>query len=369
MYTQFYGFREKPFNLVPDPSFLYLSTKHRTALSYLEYGLMEGIGFILLTGEIGAGKTTLVKHLLPQIGSRTQVAVIFNTNVSSKQLLEIILDEYELNPPAQGKASYFDVLNQFLVSQHGLGHKVLLIVDEAQNLSREALEEIRMLSNLQTDKDPLLQILLVGQPHLRNRLQQPSLAQLSQRIAVTYHLAPLSLEETTEYIMHRLKVAGAKDETFFTPEAVEQIFEYSGGIPRTINILCDAGLVYGYADELKSIDAKVIEHVVQDKKEMGILGPPDASEQVQPEDGEFQGNGHLTRRLESLEQRISHLSVMVDQQVEVHKSRADSYKDTLVQRLETMLAKERQRADRILVKYNVLRDRLNLSKGKPKENN
>lgn len=362
MYTEFYGLLEKPFNIIPDPSFLYLSRKHRTALTYLEYGLMDGIGFILLTGEIGTGKTTLVKQLLTQIGTDTEVAVIFNTNVSSEQLVELILNEFELEIPARGKASYLETLNQFLVYKHGLGQRTLLIVDEAQNLSLDALEEIRMLTNLQTDKDSLLQILLVGQPGLRTRLQHPSLAQLSQRVAVSYHLAALSLEETKGYIALRLKKAGAKDESLFAQEAVEGIFHHSGGIPRTINLLCDAALVYGFADQLTTIDGEIVEHVVKDKQETGLFAPLPDDEEVQPQSEEFQGNGRLLHRVENLEQRLNYFSVMLEKQIQENECKAESYKDTLVHTLETMLAEERKRTDMLLVEYNLLRERMNLKK-------
>jgi general secretion pathway protein A len=362
MYREFYGFQEKPFNIVPDPAFLYLSDKHRLALSYLEYGLMDGVGFILLSGEIGTGKTTLIKQLLTQLETDMEVAVIFNTNVSAEQLLELILNEFELKPEARGKASYLDTLNQFLIGKHGSGHRVLLIVDEAQNLSQEALEEIRMLSNLQTDKDPLLQILTVGQPGFRTRLQHPSLAQLSQRIVVSYHLAPLSLEETRGYVSHRLKVAGGKDDQLFTPEAVERIFHHSGGIPRNINVLCDAALVYGYADELTSLDAQVIEHVVKDKQEVGLFVPTRVAEAIHGQGGAAQANGNVLQRMEGLEQRVSQLSALLQQQIEANERRAESYQDTLVRKLGAMVNEERKRTDKLLVHYNLLKMKLNMMK-------
>lgn len=361
MYKEFYGFQEKPFHIVPDPGFLYLTAKHRTALTYLEYGLTNRIGFVVLTGEIGTGKTTLIKQLLKQISTDVEVAVVFNTNVSSKQLLELILYEFEIEVPAHGKAGCLDILNQFLIEKYALGKRTLLIVDEAHNLSMEALEEIRMLSNLQSYKDPLIQILLVGQPGLRTKLQHPLLAQLSQRIAVSYHLAPLSMKETKAYIAHRLRVAGCDNDKLFALQAVEQLFYHSGGIPRIINLLCDAALVYGYVDHLTTIDKSIIEHVVTDKQEFSLSAPSSIGDQIElPNDG-YQGNGRLLKRLESLEKRVNHLTALAKKQIEKHERRAEGYKDMLVHRLERMLSQERKRADKLLVYCNLLRKKLNLT--------
>ena len=361
MYKEFYGFQEKPFHIVPDPGFLYLTDKHRTALTYLEYGLTDRIGFVVLTGEIGTGKTTLIKQLLKQISTDVEVAVVFNTNVSSQQLLELILYEFELEVPARGKAGCLDTLNQFLIEKYALGKRTLLIVDEAQNLSMNALEEIRMLSNLQSRKDPLIQILLVGQPGLRTRLQHPLLTQLSQRIAVSYHLASLSMKETKAYIAHRLRVAGSDNDKLFTQQAVEQLFHHSGGIPRIINLLCDAALVYGYADHSTTIDKSIIEHVVSDKQELGLSAPSSVGDQIELPDDGYQGNGRLLKRLESLEKRVNYLTASTKRQIEEHERRAEGYKDTLVHRLERLLSQERKRADKLLVYCNLLRNKLNLT--------
>ena len=359
MYTEFYGFREKPFNIVPDPSFLYLSSKHRMALTYLDYALMDGIGFVLLTGEIGAGKTTIIRKLLTQLGTDIEVAVVFRTNVSSEQLLELILQEFELESPKRRKTTYLDILNQFLVSKYSQGQRVVLIVDEAQNLSHETLEEIRMISNLQSDKDTLLQIVLAGQPGLKTKLRHPSLAQLRQRIAVSYHLAPLNLAETVEYIAHRLQQAGGQNDRLFVPEAVEYIFHHSGGIPRSINIICDAALVYGYADELPTIDSQVIEHVLRDKQESGLFPVCSAVEENEFPSEAFPNNGDMLPRLQRLEERVAELSAILDVRIQDHESSAENYRDELVGKLEGMLVEERKRSDELMLKYGQIKDKLN----------
>lgn len=264
MYASHYGLTAKPFSIVPNPEILFLSKNHENALTYMEYGLREKAGFILLTGEIGSGKTTLVRYMLKAMPSRMDVAVIFNTNFSSDQLLRRILSEYEVPCTVEGKERYLELLYQFLIDRYAQGRHVLLIIDEAQNLSDEALEDIRMLSNLQTDEQNLLQIMLVGQTELRQRLNLPEFRQLAQRIAVNYHLTPLSEDQTHQYIAYRIEMAGGAAE-LFSPEAMSLVHDHAGGIPRTINLLCDAALVYGYADDLKHIDREAIEQVLNDK--------------------------------------------------------------------------------------------------------
>jgi general secretion pathway protein A len=359
MYTAFFGFREKPFNIVPDPSFLYLTQKHRMALTHLEYGLMDRIGFIILTGEIGAGKTTIVKHFLNQIDPDTEVALIFNTNVSGDQLLQLILSEFRVSPQGENKPAHLDAFNRFLIEKYSAGKKALLIVDEAQNLDEEGLEEIRMLSNLQTDKEALLQILLVGQPALREKLEKPSLAQLSQRVGVSYHIAPLSLEETREYIAHRLEKVGASDTEIFTPKAVARIFEHSGGIPRTINILCDGSLLYGYADELKTIDEPIVEKLVKDKRASGVFSPPSMKNDMSAEDGPSPDDEGLARRMGSLEAQVNKLLGGLDRLAKIQTGEILTENQALTRRLETRLTEERGRAERLSAECEDLRGRLN----------
>jgi general secretion pathway protein A len=330
------------------------------ALSYLEYGLVDGIGFVLLTGEIGTGKTTIVRKLLSQIPDDIEVALISNTNVTPEQLLEMILQEFELVLPPGGKAKCLDTLSEFLIDSYSKHKRVLLVVDEAQNLPREALEEIRMLSNLQTDKQALLQIVLVAQPGLRSRLQHPSLVQLSQRIAVSYHLAPLDLSETSAYIVHRLKVASGLNESLFTPEAVECVFQHSGGIPRRINILCDSALVYGFADELATIDHKVIEQVVSDKWEVGIFPGATVGEDTQFLGITSAGDNGLLGRLKNLEEKVDELSARLGHFLfEGEQNRVNDTK-AQIQQLERLLTEERKRSDSLLSHYNRMKEKVNM---------
>ncbi len=264
MYESFYKLHSKPFELSSDPDILFWSPKHKNALTCLEYGLTKGLGFTLLTGAIGTGKTTLIRYLLRNLDSRTPKAVIYNTNVDSTQLLNMLLREFELAEESVDKVRALELLFEFLVSQHRAGRRALIVIDEAQNLPDDGLEELRMLSNFQGDDRLLLQIFLVGQPELEKRLRQPGLAQLAQRIGAHFSIAPLAPEETATYIDFRLKKAGARRE-IFTPDALEKIHRASGGYPRTINLICDAALVYGMADELEVIDADVIAQVLADR--------------------------------------------------------------------------------------------------------
>ncbi|MBW1670577.1 MAG: AAA family ATPase [Deltaproteobacteria bacterium] len=264
MYEDFFGLRERPFKLLPDPGYLFLSHQHRLALVHLEYGLLNKAGFVVITGEIGTGKTTLIKTLLQSLDRTTLVASVFNTTVDPDEFTSLVLQELEQEPAGLSRAEKIEQLNASLISCYARGQRVVLIVDEAQNLSFETLEEIRLFSNLQTDKDYLIQIILVGQPELRNKLSHPSLQQLAQRISVHYHLGPLNEEETVAYIRHRLNVSGGKDaEYIFSKEAMEIIYNYTKGTPRLINLLCDSCMVHGFADQIQPLTAGVVEDVIK----------------------------------------------------------------------------------------------------------
>ncbi|MCE5336084.1 MAG: AAA family ATPase [Desulfobacteraceae bacterium] len=266
MYTKFFGLKKRPFILTPDPNFLYFSSALDMALTHLEYGLIHNAGFIALTGEIGVGKTTLLKYLFDRVSKSQDIAMIFNTQLDSLSLLEMIAREFELPlSPTTGKAEILGLLHTHFIRQYSGGKRSLIVIDEAQNLSLEACEELRMLSNLEADNDFLVQIILVGQHQLRDRLSDPNLAQLTQRISVYYHLPPLEAEEVSKYVEHRLKVAGYdRPEPLFTPDGLKVIAEISKGVPRVINTICESALTYAFADDLKQIGKDIIEKVVAD---------------------------------------------------------------------------------------------------------
>jgi general secretion pathway protein A len=271
MYESFYGFREKPFSILPDPSFLYLSRKHRMALDLLEYGMMNQAGFNVITGEIGTGKTTLVRYVLSRLGADVTVGLISNTHRSFGELLQWILFAFNLDHRGKEKVEMFQDFIDFLVDQYAQNRRTLLIVDEAQNMSADTLEELRMLSNVNADKDQVLQVILIGQAQLRDTLRRPELEQFAQRIAVDYHLEPLNRRETHEYIYHRIKIAGGDGPAIFDAAACDAIYDHSRGVPRLINLLCDTALVYAFAERKKEIDARTVEDVAQDKKKGGIF--------------------------------------------------------------------------------------------------
>ena len=261
MYEDFYGLKERPFTLVPDPDYLYLGSQHKLARAYLEYGIKERMGFVVLTGEVGTGKTTLIKSLLREKEATQRVGVLYQTSVEAEDLLDLLLKEFQIRGHFGGsRAARLGSFNQFLLSSHARGEHVVLVVDEAQNLGPKALEELRLLSNLQTDKEPLLQVILVGQPGLRERLRHPALRQLAQRVAVHYHLRPLDPDETKDYIRFRLARAGGSG--IFTTSALDKLYEYTQGVPRRINAWCDLALVAGFAEGRHEIDAEFIDLVI-----------------------------------------------------------------------------------------------------------
>ena len=264
MYREFFGLKEKPFNVTSDPNFLFLSHVHKEALSHLLYGIREKKGFLEITGEIGAGKTTLCRALLSQLDRNTKTAFIFNSNLPELQLLQSILEDFGVTVARKNKVSLFRQLNNFLLEEVSHGNNVVLIIDEAQNIKPRVLEEIRMLSNLETDKEKLFQIILVGQPELKNKLDSPALKQLRQRIAVRFHIAPLESGEVEKYIYHRLTIAGSKGDIRFSADAIDKICSFTGGIPRVINMVCDKSLLAAYVTTTKDITLPIVENSIKE---------------------------------------------------------------------------------------------------------
>ena len=264
MYLEYYGLRENPFNVTSDPDFLYLSQTHREALDHLIYGINQRKGFIEITGEIGAGKTTLCKALLNSLDDNTKSSLIFNSTLQETQLLEAILNDFGITPERRSKVAFIKTLNSFLLEQLYAGRNTILVIDEAQNLKTSTLETIRMLSNLETNKEKLLQIILVGQPQLRDKLKLPSLVQLRQRVSVRFHLTPLQKSELSRYVEHRLTVAGSSGNIGFSQEAIDLMFSYSKGIPRVVNLICDKSLLLGFVRGTRFLEYSVIEQSIQE---------------------------------------------------------------------------------------------------------
>ncbi|HWN44094.1 MAG TPA: AAA family ATPase [Thermoanaerobaculia bacterium] len=262
IYQNFYGLEREPFGVTPDPDFLFLTSGHREALSQLLYGIQERKGFILVTAEVGMGKTTLLQSLRQELDSTTAVAYVSNTMLPFQGILEYMLEEFEIQKPGDSHAQRLVALQSFLLERHRTGQNSVLILDEAQNLYPQTLEQIRLLSNFETTKEKILQIVLVGQPELLSRLEVPELRQLKQRIGMICSIPPMTRAGTRNYIRTRLRLAGANDLGLFTEEALSQICEQADGIPRVVNMLCDHCLLIGYADQTRRIDCDIVDQAI-----------------------------------------------------------------------------------------------------------
>jgi general secretion pathway protein A len=274
MYCDFFGFSEKPFTITPNPRYIYLSSNHREAFVRLLYGIDNSLGFIVMTGEVGTGKTTVLRTLLTKLDpERYSSALIFNPCVSFEQLLENICREFDILGTAPKNCGHLELLNSFLNDQHAAGRVVVLVIDEAQNLAPEVLEQLRMISNLETEQEKLIQIVLAGQPELNDVLARNDLRQLNQRVAVRYSLTPMNFRDAADYISHRLKISGCRLPQLFSPAAVKKIYRFSHGIPRLINIACEQALVLAWTRESQVITSAIVGKVVREvgPRDRGLL--------------------------------------------------------------------------------------------------
>ncbi|MEJ5359016.1 MAG: AAA family ATPase [Desulfobacterales bacterium] len=347
MYNEFYGFSRDPFVIVPDPNYLYMSPKHEEALARLVLGIKERRAVILLTGEVGVGKTTLIRFLTSRLPAQIRPATISNSNLDAEALLRMILAEFGLPAPAEAdKSALIKGLQNHLESLAAQRHRGLLIIDEAQNLPLDALEEVRMLGNLQHGNYSLLQILLVGQPELRARMRDPRYTQIAQRIALSYHIDALNLEETRAYIVYRLKRSGGSPE-IFTGDAVEKVYQLSRGIPRLINLVCDSALIYGFSEEQRLIHEAVVVKAARQLDLMGLLSAkdgagPEAERPLAPQ----RGDGGSAAQADGLEKTLARF--LDEFREEVRKiaeqvGKANSAALNLTLAMEKLLEQERTR--------------------------
>jgi general secretion pathway protein A len=346
MYESFYGFKEKPFDLHPDPDYLYMSRVHENTYVHLEYAILQNKGFVVVTGEIGSGKTTLLNYLLNQISGNLQVGLVNNTNILPSEFLKMVCKEFELDPRTSDKAELIDIFSGFLIEQFAAGERVVLIIDEAQNLTNDTMEEIRMLSNIETEKHHLIQIILVGQPELRFKLQQSNLKQFAQRVTVHCHLKGLEKDEVKEYVEHRLEVGGSERIDIFDPETIEKISDYSLGIPRLIDILCDSALVYKIADGLETISTAILDNVYEELKALGTFTDYDVKPSANPpttKPSSVVSSGGEDFRIQLLENKVQLL-----------EDKTGSLKD----KLELLLEKRIERDDIVIELLKMLKDNL-----------
>ena len=271
IYNTHFGFRERPFTLLPDPEFLYWSRQHRLAFTMLEYGVMTRSPITVITGDVGAGKTTLVQYLLHSITDQVEIGLISNAQGGRGELLQWVLHAFDVEfDPSTSYVQLFQKLQHHLLEVYASGKRVILIIDEAQNLNRETLEELRMLTNINSNKDELLQLILVGQPEFRDMIRQPDLRQFVQRVGASYHLTGMSQDTVEGYIAHRLQVAGGTGQEF-EPSAISPIFEATQGVPRLVNQLCDLALVYAFSADQKTVTSETVQSVLDDGVFLGAL--------------------------------------------------------------------------------------------------
>jgi len=368
MYRNFFGLKSRPFVLTPNPDFLYLSKIHDLALIHLEYGILHDVGFIVLTGEIGAGKTTLLKYLLEKkkIKNPLDIAYVLNTNLGPEEFLDMLVKEFDIKCNSKDKSDLLDALSSHFISQYSRGIRSVIVVDEAQNLPLNTFEELRMLSNIDVGDTSVVQIILVGQPELKQRLSHPSLTQLAQRISVYYHLTSLPKDEVKNYIEHRLRVAGYNFKNpLFDAKAIDRISEASKGIPRLINKICDSALTYAYADGSKIVSVDIVEQVLKDN---ALLLDSHVCYEKR-EKNIFEKNNKIKEKLDNsndfyqlLEQLNNEIKAL---KIRIQALESSKHSDNGVEVLEKMLREEREKnrtLERKLmsltIKYNSLEKEL-----------
>ncbi len=351
MYEKYYKLKENPFQIEPNPKYLYLSPKHENALAYLRYGLIQKAAFTLLTGEIGTGKTTIGLYFLNQYCKAIKTALVSNTNVTPDQLLNLILKNFNLHPHGSDKTKNLELLHLFLIENSIKKIPSLLIIDEAQNLSEESLEEIRMLSNFQRDGKLLLQIMLVGQPELKAQLKRPNLANISQKISANYHLTALSAFETRKYITYRFKKAGG-DLQLFSREAKDLIYEKSAGIPRIINLLCDDVLIYGFAEKLQSINRRAVENAIKAKDGRGTNFSSEYAESILSAPmSKDESRNDLLNRIKVIEEDLNKLQKQVELTRKEFENSLNYLNDAFIRKLKKIVIYERKRTGQLIKQY------------------
>jgi general secretion pathway protein A len=371
MYEAFYGLKEKAFNLNPDPEYFYMSREHEDAYRHLEYAISESKGFAVITGEVGSGKTTLINYLLNKLELDINIGLITNTNIPASQFLKAICREFEIDVDVGDKVDIMDVFQDFLLDKYALNERVILIIDEAQNISPEAIEEIRMLSNLEAEKSHLIQIVLIGQPELKYKLQRSDLKQFAQRVSTHYHINGLNKDEVNNYLRYRLKVGEAKNLDIFKEDAIELIYQHSLGIPRIINVICDTALVYGYADGIKIVDKSLIETVIKEREESGIfskldLNFDDSSAKIISEENVPKSSDNtlqfMDKRIDMLDAKIGGL------QEEIRKLKIlKNERDTIIIELFKMLENGMQSRFKLLSVISQIKDGKNPKQQKKKK--